>query len=117
MVGSRQVLVDVVVDAEDGDVDFLEGQRIPGGGVVFDVVEHPICNLPNLFLFPLPPVELILNSRQNLTHDTLRSTEEVKKTMKLPPEIDDDLDRRGGGSSGRREKMMMIRSKYRDCDN
>lgn len=90
-------------DAEDGDVDVLKGEAVPGvGALVSDVVEDPIGYLPNLLLLPLFPctqvhlkhasspttrrreicgitVELFLYNRKDLTHN-YRSMNELRRS-------------------------------------
>ena len=53
MIGSAAVLV----DAEDGDVDLLEGEGLLLAllGVLRQAVEHLVGDLPHLPLLPPPP--------------------------------------------------------------
>lgn len=70
VVRPRQVLVDVIVDAEDGDVDLLELEGVLLGllGILGEPVEHPVGDLPHLPLLPVPPLELLLQRRPDLPH-------------------------------------------------
>lgn len=47
----------LLVDAEDGDVDLLEGEGLLLAllGVLGEAVEHLVRDLPHLLLLPLPP--------------------------------------------------------------
>jgi hypothetical protein len=60
----------LLVDAEDGDVDLLEGEGLLLAllGVLGEAVEHLVRDLPHLLLLPLPPLEFILERRPGLPH-------------------------------------------------